>query len=64
MVSIEEVYFETVGFTDESSIDTQLNKAVAESLKQAGLTPNVPYSTKNSVDLSEARRIGLKACVA
>lgn len=56
------VYFEPVGFTDESSIGTPLNKAAAESLKQAGLTPNVPYSIKKGADLSEAREVGLKVC--
>lgn len=56
------VYFEPVGFLDESSIGTPLNKAAAESLKQAGLTPNVPYSIKESADLSEAREVGLKVC--
>lgn len=56
------VYFEPVGFTDESDIGTPLNKAAAESLKQAGLTPNVPYSIKKDADLSDAREIGLKVC--
>ena len=57
-----EVYFEPAGYIDESSIGTPLNKAAAESLKQAGLTPNVPYSIKKGVDLSEAREIGLRVC--
>ncbi|WP_227676251.1 hypothetical protein [Psychrobacter sp. 1044] len=57
-----EVYFEPAGYIDESSIGTPLNKAAAESLKQAGLTPNVPYSIKKGADLSEAREVGLKAC--
>ena len=56
------VYFEPAGYIDESSIGTPLNKAAAESLKQAGLVPNVPYSIKKGVDLSEAREVGLKAC--
>lgn len=56
------VYFEPVGFADESSIGTPLNKAAAESLKQAGLTPNVPYSIKKGADLSKAREIGLSLC--
>lgn len=56
------VYFEPAGFADESSIGTPLNRAAAESLKQAGLTPNVPYSIKKGADLSEAREIGLKVC--
>jgi len=57
-----EVYFEPVGYIDESSIGTPLNKAAAESLKQAGLVPNVPYSIKKGADLSEAREVGLKMC--
>lgn len=57
------VYFEPVGFLDESSIGTPLNKAAAEVLKQAGLTPNVPYSIKKGADLSEAREVGLRVCV-
>lgn len=56
------VYFEPVGFIDESSIGTPLNKAAAETLKQAGLTPNVPYSIKKGANLSEVRELGLKAC--
>lgn len=56
------VYFEPVGFIDESSIGTPLNKAAAEVLKQSGLTPNVPYSIKKGADLSEAREMGLKVC--
>ena len=57
-----EVYFEPAGYIDESSIGTPLNKAAAESLKQAGLVPNVPYSIKQGADLSEAREIGLELC--
>lgn len=56
------IYFEPAGFTDESYIGTPLNKAAAESLKQAGLTPNVPYNVKNGADLSEAIKFGMKAC--
>lgn len=56
------IYFEPVGFIDESFIGTPLNKAAAEVLKQSGLTPNVPYSIKKGVDLSEAREIGLQLC--
>ncbi len=59
-----EVYFEPAGYIDESSIGTPLNKAAAESLKQAGLVPNVPYSIKKGADLSEAIEVGLKACDA
>lgn len=57
-----EVYFEPAGYIHESSIGTPLNKAAAESLKQAGLVPNVPYSIKKGADLSEAREIGLQLC--
>ncbi|MGB3109417.1 MAG: hypothetical protein WBB40_02395 [Psychrobacter alimentarius] len=56
------VYFEPAGFVDESSIGTPLNKAAAESLKQASMTPNVPYSIKKGADLSEAKEIGLDVC--
>lgn len=56
------VYFEPIGFSDESSIGTPLNKAAAESLKQIGLTPNVPYSIKKGADLSETIEVGLRAC--
>ena len=57
-----EVYFEPAGYIDESSIGTPLNKAAAESLKQAGMVPNVPYSIKKGADLSDAREIGLQLC--
>lgn len=49
------VYFEPIGFIGESSIGTPLNKAAAESLKQARLTSNVPYSIEKGANLSEAR---------
>lgn len=48
--------------TDESYIGTPLNKAASDSLKQAGLEPNVPYSIKEGADLSEAIQIGLRVC--
>lgn len=57
-----EVYFEPKGFTDESYIGTPLNKAAIESLKQANMIPNVPYSIKEGADLSEAVQIGLRVC--
>ena len=57
-----EVYFEPKGFTDESYIGTPLNKAAVESLKQANMIPNVPYSIKEGVDLDEAIKIGLTVC--
>lgn len=56
------VYFEPVGFVDESAIGTPLNKAAAEVLKQSGLTANVPYSIKKGADLIEAREVGLRVC--
>lgn len=56
------IYFHPIGFTDESYIGTPLNKAAAKFLKQASMTPNVPYSIKKGADLSEAREIGLKVC--
>lgn len=56
------VYFEPIGFIGESSIGTPLNKAAAESLKQAGMTPNVPYNIKRGADLSKAREVGLRLC--
>lgn len=56
------VYFEPIGFIGESSIGTPLNKAAAESLKQARLTSNVPYSIKKGANLSEAREVGLRVC--
>ncbi|MDV2860309.1 hypothetical protein R0I52_06250 [Psychrobacter sp. CAM01] len=57
-----EVYFEPAGYIHDSSIGTPLNKAAAESLKQGGLVPNVPYSIKKGADLSEAVQVGLKVC--
>lgn len=56
------VYFEAICFTDEASIGTPLNKAAAEYLKQAAITPNVPYSIKDGADLNETREIGSQAC--
>lgn len=57
-----EVYFEPEGFTDESRIGTALNKAAAESLREAGMTPNVPYSIKKGANLSKTIEIGLRVC--
>lgn len=56
------IYFHPVEFTDESYIGTPLNEAAAKSLKQAGMTPNVPYSIKKGADLSDAIEIGLRVC--
>lgn len=56
------IYFNPVEFTDESYIGTPLNEAAAKFLKQAGMTPNVPYSIKKGADLSEAIEIGLRLC--
>ena len=57
-----EVYFEPVGYTDESNIGTPLNKAAVDSLKQSNMSSNVPYSIKESADLNEAIESGLKVC--
>ena len=56
------MYFQPFGYIEDSSIGTPLNKAAAESLKKDGMIPNVPYSIKESADLSEAVEVGLKAC--
>ena len=57
-----EVYFQPFGYIEDSYIGTPLNKAAEESLKQAGMTPNVPYNIKKGADLSEAVEVGLKLC--
>lgn len=57
-----EVYFEPAGYSKDSSIGTPLNKAAAKALKHNGMEPNVPYSIKEGADLSEAVKVGLKAC--
>ena len=62
MLLCTEVYFEPAGYSRDSSIGTPLNKAAAESLNKDGLIPNVPYSIKESTDLSEAIEVGLKLC--
>lgn len=59
-----EVYFEPEYFTDESRIGAPLNNAAQQSLKRAGMTPNVPYSIKKGVDLSKAVEVGLNACMS
>lgn len=56
------VYFEPIGHIEDSSIGTPLNIAAAESLKQAGITPNVPYNIKKGADLIKAIVAGLKVC--
>lgn len=56
------VFFNPVGFTDESYVGTPLNKAAANIIKLSRITPNVPYSIKAGVDLSEAREVGLRVC--
>lgn len=56
------VYFDPVGFTDGRYISTPLNKAAAESLKQADMIPNAPYSIKKDADLREVIALGLKLC--
>lgn len=57
-----EVYFEPVGYTDESYIGTPLNKSAVDSLNQANMSANVPYSIKEGADVNEAIEIGLKVC--
>ena len=57
-----EVYFEPVGFSADSYIGTPLNKAATESLKQANISANVPYSINKGADLSDAIKIGLQVC--
>lgn len=57
-----EVYFEPVGYSEDSSIGIPLNKAATKALKRDGMKPNVPYSIKKDADLSEAVEVGLKAC--
>lgn len=56
------VYFAPAGFTDESYIGTPLNQAASESLKNADMRPNVPYSIKKGTSLDTAIKIGLKLC--
>jgi hypothetical protein len=57
-----EVYFEPVGYSEDSSIGTPLNKAAAKALERDDMTPSVPYSIKNGDNLSEAVQVGLKVC--
>lgn len=56
------VFFAPKGFTDESYVGTPLNKAAANILKVSGMAPNVPYSVKDGVDLSEAIQLGMRVC--
>ena len=57
-----EVYFEPKGYTDESYIGTPLNKSAVDSLMQADMSANVPYSIKKNADLSDAIKVGLRVC--
>ncbi len=57
-----EVYFEPKGYTDESYIGTPLNKSAVDSLNQANMSANVPYSIKENADLSDAIKAGLRVC--
>ncbi len=57
-----EVYFEPTGYTDESNIGTPLNKSAIDSLNQANMSANVPYSIKEGADLSDAIKAGLRVC--
>ena len=57
-----EVYFEPKGYTDESNIGTPINKSAVDSLNQANMSANVPYSIKEGADLSDAIQVGLRVC--
>lgn len=57
-----EVYFEPIGYTDESNIGTPLNSSAVDSLNQADMSANVPYSIKEGADLSDAIKVGLRVC--
>lgn len=57
-----EVYFEPEGYIDESSIGTPLNKSAVDSLNNANMSANVPYSIKVGADLNEAIQAGLRVC--
>lgn len=57
-----EVYFEPEGYIGESSIGTPLNKSAVDSLNQANMSANVPYSIKKGADLNEAIQAGLRVC--
>lgn len=56
------VYFHPIEFANESYIGTPINKAAAKSLKQAGITPNVPYKINKGDNLDDAIEVGLKMC--
>lgn len=57
-----EVYFAPKGYTDEKYIPTPLNKAASESLEEANMTPDVPYSIIENSGLNQAIQIGLQIC--
>ncbi|MDN3397706.1 hypothetical protein QL919_03065 [Psychrobacter sp. APC 3426] len=57
-----EVYFQPAGYIEDSSIGTPLNQAATKALKHNGMESNVPYSIKEGADLSDAVKVGLKAC--
>lgn len=57
-----EVYFQPLGYSNESNIGTPLNKAAVDSLKQSNMSSNVPYSIKEGADLSDAIQAGLRVC--
>lgn len=56
------VYFEPLGFTDESYIGTPLNQAAFASLSYANMRSNVPYSLKKDANLNTAIKLGLRVC--
>jgi hypothetical protein len=53
---------ESEGYIDESSIGTPLNKSAVDSLNNANMSANVPYSIKVGADLNEAIQAGLRVC--
>lgn len=57
-----EVWFSPKGYTHESYIPTPINRVALDSLKEANMTSNVPYSIKEGADLSTVIKIGLKLC--
>lgn len=56
------MYFAPKGYTGEKYIPTPLNKAASESLEEASMTPDVPYSIIENSGLNQAIQIGLKIC--
>lgn len=61
-VSGREVWFAPQGYTHESYIPTPINRVAVESLEEANMMSDVPYSIKEGVDLGMVVKIGLKLC--